>query len=127
MKAYFMPRMETDQEWPIQTAYLYRAGDLKNKVEKIIKVGLSWYLDSENQDYFAWHQADYHLLTMASQGRAWLEVTNDQGVTVRGRIVDHGPSGGMLNNLVDMSEHAHKTLSCDGKTRNLVAVKLFFT
>lgn len=127
MKAYFVPSMATTHTWPVEKAWLYRAGDLKNKVSKSVKVGLSWFLNSENVDFFAFHRADSHLRSMALQGRAWLRVTNDQGVTVEGRIVDHGPSGGIGNDLVDMSEHAHKTLSCDGKTKNIVSVELFFT
>lgn len=128
-KAYFMPSMVNFDYWPKDTAYIYSLSDLKKYKEKIVEVGTSWFLDTNNVDYFAFPIDKWtpEIRRAAEKGNAWLRVTNDQGVTVAGRIIDAGPAPAFAAYTVDMSNHAHKTLACDGKTRNLVAVELFFT
>lgn len=126
MRTYFRPEMADATEFPLIEAYLYRAGDVKNKVKKYIRAGLSYWLNAEKVIYFAWHEANQSLRRAALEGRAWLRVTNDLGVVLEGRVIDHGPSGG-LNDLVDMSPAAHRILSCDGKRKNIVSAELFYT
>lgn len=127
-KAYFVPSMADYDEWPTDTAYIYSLTDLKNKKEKVVRVGTSWFLNTENVDYFAWPLNAWtpEIRRAAEQGRAWLRVRNDQGVEVVGRIIDAGPAPQVSWYTIDMSVHAFKALSCDAKTRNLVSRELFF-
>ncbi|MDO8970459.1 MAG: hypothetical protein Q7U74_07215 [Saprospiraceae bacterium] len=128
-KAYFVPSMADYDYWPQDKSFIYSLSDLKKYKEKTVFVGTSWFLNTDNVDYFAFpiHAWTSEIRKAAEKGRAWLRVTNDQGVTVEGRIIDAGPAPAFADYTVDMSNHAHKTLNCDGKTRNLVSVELFFT
>jgi len=128
-RAYFVPTMANYDFWPKDWANIYKLSTLPKYEKKLVKVGLSWFLNSENEDYFAWPVNAWtpEIRRAAEQGRAWLRVRNDQGVEVVGRIIDAGPAPAYASYTIDMSEHAHKTLSCDGKTKNLVFRDLIFS
>ena len=128
-KAYFVPTMADYDFWPQDTAFIYKLSDIKKYVKRQVQVGTSWFLNTENVDYFAWPIDAWtpEIRKAAEEGRAWLRVRNDQGVEVQGRIIDAGPAPAYAGFTIDMSEHAHKTLACDGKTRNLVSRELILT
>lgn len=128
-RAYFVPTMADFDYWPQDMAYIYKLSTLPKYEKKLVQVGLSWFLNTDNIDYFAFPINAWtpEILRAAVRGNAWLKVRNDAGVEVVGRIIDAGPAPKYAGYTIDMSNHAHKTLSCDGSTKNLVYRELIIS
>jgi hypothetical protein len=101
--------MAKADSWPRMEQWYYRAGDVENKVKRLARVGLSYWLDDVL--YAAWDidANDAEGIRMARRGWLYVEFTTPHGIIIA-RVTDHGNSGASGRPVMDVSPAVYRAI-----------------